>query len=109
IGAANSEFESVLPPAFYGAYLANALDVQRRFGESQLLVAEFGGRIVGAITLYPNAADEGWGWPRHWTGIRALAVEPSARGLGIGLRLADACIERSRVLGAPTVCLHTAP
>jgi predicted N-acetyltransferase YhbS len=108
--AANAEYEPLLPPAFYHAYLANVLDVRRRIGESQLLLAEDGaGRIVGTITLYPDAAKEGWGWPPGWAGIRALAVEPSARGLGIGRRLAEACIQRSRVLGAPTVCLHTAP
>lgn len=109
--AANVEFELVLPPAFYRAYLANVLDLRSRLGQSQLFVAEQGdgGRVVGAITLYPDASTEGWGWPAQWAGIRAVAVEPSARGLGIGRRLTEACIERSRLLGASTVCLHTAP
>jgi ribosomal protein S18 acetylase RimI-like enzyme len=109
--AANAEFEAVVPGAFYRAYLANVLDVRSRRAHSQLLVAEFSEsrRIVGAITLYPDASTEAWGWPAGWAGIRAVAVEPSARGLGIGRRLAETCIERSRVLGAPAVCLHTAP
>lgn len=109
--AANAEFEAVVPAAFYRAYLANVLDVQSRRAEAQLLIAELGEarRIVGAITLYPDASLEGWGWPVGWSGIRAVAVEPSARGLGIGRRLTDMCIERSRALGAPAVCLHTAP
>jgi GNAT superfamily N-acetyltransferase len=108
--AANAEFEPLLPPAFYHAYLANVLDVRRRLAESRLLLAEHGaGRIVGTITLYADASREGWGWPSGWAGIRAVAVEPSARGLGVGRRLAEACIQRSRALGAPTVCLHTAP
>ena len=80
--AANAEFEEVLPPAFYRAYLANVVDVRSRLAESQLLLAEREERIVAAITLYPDATAEGWGWPRHWTGIRAVGVEPSARGLG---------------------------
>lgn len=105
--AANAEFELVLPPAFYRAYLANVLDVRSRLQDSQLLVAERDERIVGAITLYPNASREGWGWPPEWTGIRAVAVEPRSRGLGIGRRLAQDCIDRSRSLGAPAVCLHT--
>jgi ribosomal protein S18 acetylase RimI-like enzyme len=111
LGAANAEFELSLPPPFYRAYLANVLDVRSRLDESQLFVAEQseGGRIVGAITLYPEASKEGWGWPSDWTGIRAAAVEPSARGLGIGRRLAQQCIERSRALAAPTMGLHTAP
>jgi predicted N-acetyltransferase YhbS len=108
--AANAEFERVLPAAFFHAYLANVLDVRGRCDESQLFVAQRseGGRIVGAVTLFPDASREGWGWPPNWTGIRAVAVEPSARGLGIGRRLAQQCIERSRELGADAVCLHTA-
>jgi ribosomal protein S18 acetylase RimI-like enzyme len=106
--AANREFESVLPRSFYRAYLANVLDVRRRFRDAQLLVAERGGHVVGSITLYPDASREGWGWPPVWAGIRTVAVEPTARGLGIGRELAGACIERSRVGGARAVCLHTA-
>ena len=107
---ANAEFGSILPRAFYAAYLANVLDVRSRLSESQLFVAEQPeGAIVGAITLYPDASSQGWGWPSGWAGIRAVAVEPSARGLGIGRRLAERCIEHSRKLAAPTVCLHTAP
>jgi ribosomal protein S18 acetylase RimI-like enzyme len=109
--AANVEFETVLSPAFYRAYLANVLDVRSRLDESQLFVAQQseGDRLVGAITLYPDASKEGWGLPSDWTGIRTVAVEPSARGLGIGRRLVQHCIERSRALGASAVCLHTAP
>jgi predicted N-acetyltransferase YhbS len=106
--AANAEFEPVLPPAFYRAYLANVLDIRSRVEAAEMLVAEYRGRIVGTITLYPDAAEEGWGWPREWTGIRAVAVDPSTRGLGIGRLLARACIDRSRMLGAQAVCLHTA-
>jgi ribosomal protein S18 acetylase RimI-like enzyme len=106
--AANAEFEDVLPATFYRAYLTNVLDLGSRLAEAELLVAEHEGRIVGAITLYPDASVEGWGWPPNWTGIRAVAVEPKARGLGIGRRLAKECIDRSRELGADAVCLHTA-
>jgi predicted N-acetyltransferase YhbS len=106
--AANVEFEALLSPAFFRAYLANVLDVRSRLDESQLFVACEGDRIVGVITLYPDASKEGWGLPSDWTGIRTVAVEPSARGLGIGRRLVQHCIERSRALGANGVFLHTA-
>lgn len=108
--AANAEFEAELPAPFYRAYLANVLDVSARLDESELLVAERAsdGSVVAAITLYPKASDEGWGWPPNWSGIRAVAVQPSARGLGAGKRLAEACIARSRELGADAVALHTA-
>ena len=84
------------------------LDLRSRFRDAELLVAERGGRVVGTITLYRDASQEGRGWPDAWSGIRAVAVEPSARGLGIGRRLTEVCIERSRAAGARAVCLHTA-
>jgi predicted N-acetyltransferase YhbS len=107
--AANHEFEALVTGSFYRAYLADVLDIHSRFDVTQLLVAEHGGRIVGTITLYPDASHEGWGWPSTWTGIRAVAVAPLARGLGIGRQLAVECVDRSRALGADAVCLHTAP
>ena len=106
--AANADFERVLPAAFYRAYIANVLDVRSRVEESELFVTERGGSIAGAITLYPDASKEGWGWPSEWTGVRAVAVHPNARGLGLGKLLAQQCIERSREFGADAVCLHTA-
>jgi GNAT superfamily N-acetyltransferase len=105
--AANAEFADLLPAALYRAFLANSLDVRGRLADSRLLVAEHEGRIVGTATLYPDASREGWDWPAHWAGIRAVAVAPSARGLGIGRRLTRECIERARALGVLSVCIHT--
>jgi ribosomal protein S18 acetylase RimI-like enzyme len=106
--AANSQFASVLPKAFYRAYMGNVLDVRSRLRDSRLLVAEHEGRVAGTITLYPDASREGWGWPARWAGIRAVAVIPSARGHGIGRRLTQECIRLARADGAQAVCLHTA-
>jgi ribosomal protein S18 acetylase RimI-like enzyme len=106
--AANAEFAPVLPPDFYRAYLFNVLDVHGRLPDSRLLVAEWGSRIAGTITLYPDASLEGWDWPAHWAGIRAVAVHPEFRGHGIGRDLALACIAEARDAGAAAVCLHTA-
>ena len=106
--AANVEFAAVLPPAVYAAYLANVLDVHSRLDVSELLVAEHEGRIAGTITLYPDASHEGWDWPAHWAGIRAIAVAPQARGHGIGRQLAAAAVARARELRCAAVCLHTA-
>ena len=106
--AANAAFENVVPSEFFGAYLANVLDVRGRLHESELYLAERSdGAVVGAITIYPRASDEGWGLPAEWTGVRALAVVPSDRGLGIGRQLAESCVTRSRELGATTIALHT--
>lgn len=106
--AANAEFADVLPAAVFAAYLANVLDIHSRLAVSELLVAELDGQIAGTITVYPDASHEGWEWPAHWAGLRALAVAPGARGHGLGRRLAEAALLRVRALEKDAVCLHTA-
>jgi GNAT superfamily N-acetyltransferase len=77
---------------------------------SQLLVAEDGGRLVGAVAYCPPGSE-----PRaeffepDWPIVRMLVVEPAARGRGVGRRLTEACIERARRDGAPLIALHTSP
>jgi len=106
--AAYQEYAATLPPAVFGRYLTDILDVESRAGTGEVLVAEHGGRVVGTVTYYAEAGDEGFGWPAGWAGLRALGVEPRARGLGIGRALLEACLERALAAGAPVICLHTA-
>ena len=121
--AAYREYAAVLPPAVFGPYLADILDLDARdggpggFGErsgsppdvpGRLLVAEHDRRVVGAVSFYEDAAAEGLGWPPGWAGLRALGVDPAARRLGAGRALMDACLERALAARAPVLCLHTA-
>jgi predicted N-acetyltransferase YhbS len=108
IGAAYREYAAVLPPVVFDGYLADLLDLDARVGDSRLLVAERAGRIVGTVTFFEDAAREGLGWPSGWAGLRALAVDPGARGLGIGRTLMEACRDRAVAAGATVLCLHTA-
>jgi GNAT superfamily N-acetyltransferase/quercetin dioxygenase-like cupin family protein len=105
--AAYQEYATALPPAVFGRYLAEILDVDGRAGNGHVLVAEHAGRVVGTVTSYDDAATEGLGWPAGWAGLRALGVEPAARGLGIGRALVEACRRRAQAAGAPVLCLHT--
>jgi ribosomal protein S18 acetylase RimI-like enzyme len=106
--AAYREYAAALPPAVFGPYLADILDLDARDRDGELLVAEHDRRVVGAVTFYEDAAAEGLGWPAGWAGLRALGVDPAARRLGAGRALMDACLERALAARAPVLCLHTA-
>jgi ribosomal protein S18 acetylase RimI-like enzyme len=106
--AAYRQYAAVLPPAVFGPYLADILDLDAREPGGRLLVAEHDRRVVGAVTFYEDAAAEGLGWPPGWAGLRALGVDPAARGLGAGRALVDACLDRALASRAPVLCLHTA-
>lgn len=108
IEAAYREYAQMLPPAIFDGYLEDLLDLDARARVGRHIVAEHAGRIVGAVTYYGDAHAEGLGWPSGWAGLRALGVDPAARGLGIGKALMLTCVERARAAGAPVLCLHTA-
>jgi ribosomal protein S18 acetylase RimI-like enzyme len=103
---------SPLPEAWaeeWNAYLHEIQDVRTRFRDAELIVAEQAGRVVGAVTFYPEGAcKEAGSWPPGWAAIRLLAVVPEARGRGIGRALTEECLRRARRRGVAAVGLHTA-
>jgi GNAT superfamily N-acetyltransferase len=105
--AAYREYAAVLPPAVFGPYLADILDLDARAQAGRLLVAEHAGQVAGAVSYYPDAADEGLGLPSGWAGLRALGVDPALRGRGIGRALVEACRRRALASGAEVLALHT--
>ena len=106
---ANAQFDGLVPAPLYAAYAQDVLDVGSRLARSRTLLAKQGGRVVGTVTYFRDANDEGMGprVPAGTAGIRAVAVDPEARGAGIGRRLAAAAIELAREDGAPAIVLHT--
>lgn len=112
--AAYGEYETAFPPENWKPYLVDILDLEGRAADSDLLVAVVDGRVTGCVSYYPPGAKAAYPsdsfserWPGEWSAIRLLAVDPSARGEGIGRRLTEACIERAREQGAPAIGLHT--
>ena len=111
IADANLPFRGTVPDSFFDSYLSSALDVAGRLRDGQVLVAAVDDRVVGTITFYREANEEliPVTFPSGTAGIRATAVDPAARGQGIGRLLVDACIERARAAEATDIGLHTAP
>lgn len=111
ITRANAEFAAQVSEDLFASYLASALDLDGRLAAGgDILVAERDGRIVGTITYFREANDEGMGpgFPVGTAGIRATAVDPASRGLGLGVALVEACLERAREDRRVAIALHTA-
>jgi predicted N-acetyltransferase YhbS len=108
IAAAFRQYDAVLPPALFDAYLEDLLAVEERLDEAEVLVAEVAGEPVGTVAYYPDGAATGLGWPSGWPIFRALAVVPERRSRGTGHALVATCVDRASSAGAPAIGLHTA-
>ena len=108
--AANAEFAPSDPTdAFvptWKRYLASMADAAGRAADGGVvLVAVEDGRVVGTATLYLDDGSEQW---RPGDAMfRFLAVDPAARGRGVGRALFDACLARARAAGKRRMALHT--
>jgi ribosomal protein S18 acetylase RimI-like enzyme len=89
------------------SYERELRDIAGRQSNSEILVAEVGGRVVGCVTFVdglkalsevddPDAAT-----------VRMLGVAAEARGRGVGETLMRECIDRARKSGRKRVRLDT--
>jgi predicted N-acetyltransferase YhbS len=101
--AAFDQFHDRLLPAVFTAYMA---DLRTSAGDGHTIVADLKGRIVGAISYYPDPSTEALGLAGEWAALRRLAVHPSVRGSGLGLKLVRAGVEIARNARMPAIAVH---
>lgn len=90
-------------------YLEELADTARRALEAELYVAVDGERVLGCVTSCPPGSP----W-REQSGpgegeFRMLAVDPVARGRGVGAALVAVCERRAREVGARGMVLSSLP
>jgi len=76
-----AEFKSLYTPAGFSATTPTKEQIEARFGEGPIWVAELAGKLVGTVAAVPRGSD---------LYIRSMAVGPEARGQGIGTLLLNA-------------------
>ena len=76
---------------------------------AEIIIAEHGGRVVGAVGYVPPSSPKSAHFKPEWPIVRMLVVDPDARGLGAGRALTEACVARARRDHAPEIGLHTSP
>lgn len=90
-------------------YVATLRDTGRRAGLAEVLVAVEGGAVLGTVTFAPGGTDYAERSGPGEAEFRMLAVDPAARGRGIGERLVAECVRLSRAAGAGALRLSTPP
>jgi GNAT superfamily N-acetyltransferase len=97
-------------PAYF-KMLANIGELTKK-PETQLLVAiSPDDKIAGAVVYFSDMQYYGSGGTagqeKNSSGFRLLAVDPLARGLGIGKLLVTECIQKAKDKKASQVIIHT--
>lgn len=112
--AAYEQYAGVMPAFAWERYRQNIVETLQGRDNGELIVAEWDGHIVGSVKLM-SPPRQAQGEPNESIGpqttdvpeMRLLAVSPDARGHGIGHRLTEECIQRTRAQGYSSMTLHT--
>jgi ribosomal protein S18 acetylase RimI-like enzyme len=105
--AAFAEFEQHYSDwPLFNAHVAKMPELAKT---GEIIVAEDGGQIVGAVAYVGPQAPKPAFFEPAWPIIRMLVVDPAARGKGIGRQLTEECLRRAERDQASTIALHTTP
>lgn len=108
--AAYEEYEVIAPPSLWTLLQQAVLSGLIEEGPVERIVAEYAGKIVGTVQLYPPSMKAyHYDAPVEATGpeVRLLAVDRTFQGRGIGKALTLECIKRTQNSGYSTLGLHT--
>lgn len=90
-------------------YVDELRDVAGRVRDAEVFVADVEGKVVGGITFVGDSASPLSEWDDEGAaGIRMLAIAPEAQGKGLGRKMTQFTIDRSRALGKQRMLLHSA-
>ena len=107
--SAYHDYKAVLAPADWAKMEAN-LAKQSLFvellGKAAAFVCEIDHQLAGVIFLVPKGNPTTI-FPADWSYIRLLGVNPKYRGLGIGRKLTQLCIQQAQATNEIGVALHT--
>lgn len=93
-------FEALYTPSAFAATTPKPEQVTERFQEGPIWLAERQGQVLGTVSVVPRPGE---------LYIRSLAVDPTARGQGIGTRLLRAVEEFAAPEGYRRLVLTTTP
>jgi ribosomal protein S18 acetylase RimI-like enzyme len=109
LGEVYGVFRELFLADAWKSYIGEIVDIRSRLRESELIVVQREGRVVGTIGFYPDASRSALErWPADWGSIRCLGVCIDARHDGVGEALARECVRRARERGLRAIGLHTA-
>jgi ribosomal protein S18 acetylase RimI-like enzyme len=91
------------------AMIANISKMSTLAAVGELVVAEVGPTLVGAVTYVAPHRPKAAFFDSAWPIVRMLAVDPKHRGQGVGAALMKECVRRSKRDGADVLALHSSP
>lgn len=89
------------------SYVQTLRDAGDRAAKAELLVAEVGGEVAGAVAYCPPESPYAELAGPDEAEFRMLAVREKARGKGAGRAMVMACVERARAAGLRGLRLST--
>jgi GNAT superfamily N-acetyltransferase len=108
--AAYEQYAAIAPPPLWTLLQQAVHSGLAEEGPVERIVAEYAGKIVGTVQLYPPSMKAyHYDAPVEATGpeMRLLAVDRTFQGRGIGKALTFECIKRAQNNGYSTLGLHT--